>query len=151
MALQPQETRDGPPWRGIAREPLASLDTVAELEPSLHRKWLCFVNFDQSPDSLPVIPSVSLLGREGSERLTSTSTTTGAGTCSPGAPCLQSFQLVQRSQHRSGKRGFMPLEVFEWLCKHFQDPRDFERKIIELSPRARELLLGIFKIFAFVR
>src|ERR1019366_7396039 len=61
----------------------------------------------------------------------------GSGDMLPGAPCLQSFQLVQRSQHRSGKRGFMPLEVFEWLCKHFQDPRDFERKIIELSPREK--------------
>src|ERR1019366_2763164 len=68
----------------------------------------------------------------------------------PGAPSLQSFQFVQRSQHRSGKRGFMPLEVFEWLCKHFQDPRDFERKIIELSPREKELLLVISKSFAVV-
>src|ERR1035437_6705609 len=75
----------------------------------------------------------------------------GNGDMLPGAPCLQSFQFVQRSLHRSGKRGFMPLEVFEWLCKHFQDPRDFERKIIELSSRARELLLVISKSFAFVR
>jgi hypothetical protein len=35
----------------------------------------------------------------------------GSGDMLPSAPCLQSFQFVQRSQHRSGMRSFVSQEV----------------------------------------
>jgi len=44
----------------------------------------------------------------------------------PGALRLQSFQFMQRSEHRSGKRSFLSPEVFEWFWKSFQHARRVE-------------------------
>jgi hypothetical protein len=55
-------------------------------------KWLCFVNFDRSPDCFlpiadfrrfPPLPVPPISARAGSGMLTFTSTTVGTGTCCP--------------------------------------------------------------------
>ena len=56
----------------------------------------------------------------------------------PGAPCLQSLEFMQRSQTRSGKRSFVPPEVFEWLWRRLQQ----RGVIIELRLLARMPLFG---------
>ena len=48
----------------------------------------------------------------------------GSGDMLPGAPSLQSFQVMQRFLQGSRGRSFVPPEVSEWLGRGFQHARD---------------------------